>query len=162
MKSIAALTIGFVLASAPAFADGVHGIWSRDGHPEKLEFYDCGGDLCAKGTRPMPDGSPAPVILRNAPKIGANQWKGDLFNPEDGKTYQGTITLESPTKLTLKGCLIAFLCKSESWTKVQSAKAPTAAAKPGATPAKASPAPAKPGKPKPAEKPAEPAPEETK
>jgi uncharacterized protein (DUF2147 family) len=98
--------------------EAIYGVWVRGGHQEKLEFFDCDGKLCARGVVPLPDGSPPPLILRNAPQIAANQWKGDLFNPENGKTYSGTITLNSPKQLTLTGCLIAFLCQSETWTKV--------------------------------------------
>lgn len=109
-------------------ADSIFGVWVRDGHPtDKLEFYDCSGKLCAKGIQPMLDGSPAPQILRSAAKTGPNSWKGDLFNPEDGKTYTGKITYDSPTKLTLTGCLVAFLCQSETWTRVSGPPKPAAA-----------------------------------
>lgn len=100
-------------------AEAIYGVWVREGHPEdKLEFFDCSGKLCAKGILPMPDGSPPPLVLRNAAKAGPNKWKGDLFNPEDGKTYKGEITLETQEQLSLAGCLVAFLCQSETWTKV--------------------------------------------
>lgn len=103
-------------------AEPIYGVWVRDGHPDdKLEFYDCKGKLCARGTLPLPDGSPAPEILRKAAKNGDNSWKGDLFNPEDGKTYTGSITYDSTNKLTLSGCLMIF-CQSETWTRVSFAK----------------------------------------
>ena len=103
-------------------AEPIYGVWVRDGHPDdKLEFYDCKGKLCARGTLPLPDGSPAPEILRKAAKNGENSWKGDLFNPEDGKTYTGSITYDSTNKLTLSGCLMIF-CQSETWTRVSFAK----------------------------------------
>jgi len=118
-------------------AEPIYGVWVRDGHPDdKLEFYDCAGKLCARGTEQMPDGAAAPEILRNAAKNGANSWKGDLFNPEDGKTYGGSVTYDSTTKLTLTGCLMGFLCQSETWTRQTYAK-PAAAAKPKAKPAEA-------------------------
>lgn len=120
MKMIASLLSGLAFA-APAAAgpgDPIYGVWVRGGHTEKLEFFDCEGRLCARGALPRPDGSPPPLILRHAAKIEPNKWKGDLFNPENGKTYSATITLDSPTHLTLTGCLIAFLCQSEPWTKI--------------------------------------------
>ncbi len=112
-----------LLGPFPAHAaEAIYGVWVRDGHPDdKLEFYDCKGKLCAKGTLPLPDGSPAPEILRKAAKNGDNSWKGDLFNPEDGKTYTGSITYDSTNKLTLSGCLMIF-CQSETWTRVSFAK----------------------------------------
>lgn len=117
-----------ILCLSPALAsDPIYGVWVRDGHPtDKLEFFDCAGKLCAKGTLPMLDGSPPPLILRNAAKTGANSWKGDLFNPEDGKTYTGTITYDSTDKLTLSGCLVAFLCQSETWTRLSGPTKPAA------------------------------------
>jgi uncharacterized protein (DUF2147 family) len=130
-------------------AEPIYGVWVRDGHPDdKLEFYDCAGKLCARGTEQMPDGAAAPEILRNAAKNGANSWKGDLFNPEDGKTYGGSVTYDSTTKLTLTGCLMGFLCQSETWTRQTYAK-PAAAAKEAAKP-KAKPAEAEPVETKPA------------
>lgn len=137
-------------------AEPIYGVWVRDGHPDdKLEFYDCAGKLCARGTEQMPDGAAAPEILRNAAKNGANSWKGDLFNPEDGKTYGGSVTYDSTTKLTLTGCLMGFLCQSETWTRQTYAKPAAAAketaketakeaAKPKAKPAEAEPVETKP------------------
>jgi hypothetical protein len=124
-----------MLLASPAQAvepvhEAIHGVWVRGGHDdEKLEFYDCDGKLCAKDTNPPAQGAPPLVILRHATKTAPNIWKGDLFNPENGKTYSGTITLDKPNQLTLKGCLIAFLCQSETWTRAVSAapdKAPAA------------------------------------
>lgn len=121
-----------VAAAAAMFAPAaqaveIYGVWVREGHPtDKLEFFDCAGKLCAKGVLPMLDGSPAPMVLRHAPKIGPNNWKGDLFNPEDGKTYTGKITYEPPNQLTLTGCLVAFLCQSETWTRVSGPTKPAA------------------------------------
>lgn len=132
MLSIAA-AMALCWPSASFAADAIYGVWARDGHPtDKLEFYDCSGKLCAKGTIPEVDGSPAPIILRSAAKTGPNSWKGDLFNPEDGKTYTGKITYDSSTQLTMTGCLVAFLCQSETWTRLSGPPKPKAEAKPEA------------------------------
>ncbi|HEY8160920.1 MAG: DUF2147 domain-containing protein [Methylocystis sp.] len=126
LPSIAAATALFAPCAASAVE--IYGVWARDGHPtDKLEFFDCSGKLCAKGVLPMRDGSPPPLVLRQAAKIGPNSWKGDLYNPEDGKTYTGKITYDSTNQLTLSGCLVAFLCQSETWTRVSG---PTKAAAP--------------------------------
>jgi len=122
-----------VAGPAAVAVEPVYGVWMRGGHTEKMEFYDCAGNLCARGLLPGLDGSPPLVILRNAAKIAPNQWRGDLFNPENGKIYGGTITLNTPTQLTLTGCLVAFLCQSETWTKVPPPVAPTSRPPKGAT-----------------------------
>ena len=149
-----------LLLASPAYAvEAIYGVWVRGGHEdEKLEFYDCDGQLCAKETVLPKDGSPAIVILRHAAKVAPNEWKGPIFNPENSKLYSSTITLDKPNQLTLKGCLIAFLCQSETWTREiaaapdktpapspdkaapNSAKtAPSPGAKPAPTPAKTAP-----------------------
>lgn len=156
-----AFSIAAIMAVLGPFAahaaEPIYGVWVRDGHPDdKLEFYDCAGKLCARGTEQTPDGGAPPEIIRQAAKNGANSWKGDLFNPEDGKTYGGSVTYDSTTKLTLTGCLMGFLCQSETWTRQTYAK-PAAAAKPAAkaTP-EAEPHAAGDGAAKPKAKPAEP------
>lgn len=127
LLSIVAATALFTPCVASAV--DIYGVWVRDGHAtDKLEFFDCQGKLCAKGILPMRDGSPAPLILRHAAKTGPSSWKGDLFNPEDGKTYSGKIAYEAPNQLTLTGCLVAFLCQSESWTRISGPTKPAAPA----------------------------------
>jgi hypothetical protein len=116
------------LASPAYSSEAIFGVWIRGGHEdEKLEFYDCEGQLCAKAAVPPPDGSPAVIILRHAAKAAPNQWKGPIFNPENGKLYSATVTLDKPNEMTLKGCLIAFLCQSETWTRDTTAAAEKAA-----------------------------------
>ena len=158
-RSLSKVALVLLLAS-PAYAvEAIYGVWVRGGHEdEKLEFYDCDGQLCAKETVLPKDGSPAIVILRHAAKVAPNEWKGPIFNPENSKLYSSTITLDKPNQLTLKGCLIAFLCQSETWTREiaaapdktpapspdkaapNSAKtAPSPGAKPAPTPAKTAP-----------------------
>ncbi len=46
------------------------------------------------------------------------RYEGQIYNSEDGKFYKVTIWTETPGELTVKGCLIAFLCKSQTWNKV--------------------------------------------
>ena len=45
-------------------------------------------------------------------------YEGQIYNSEDGKFYKVTIWTDAPNELTVKGCLIAFLCKSQTWNKV--------------------------------------------
>jgi len=118
-------------ASAQATEPTIYGVWLRDEHDERLEFYDCDGKLCAREDAVTSvEGGPPQIILRSATKTGNNQWKGELFNPENGKTYNGKIHYNPPDQLTLTGCLVAFLCQSETWTRSDRvpANAPTAPA----------------------------------
>mgnify|MGYP000991729712 CR=1 FL=1 len=158
MKKVILRVVMATALCAPTAAnavDAIYGVWVREGHPDdKLEFYDCAGKLCAKGIEPMPDGSPPPLVLKSAAKTTPNHWEGDINDPESGKTYIGKIALDSPTSLTMTGCLVAFLCQSETWTKVSGPTKPAADAKPAAEPAAKAAAPAPEAKEPPAKEPA--------
>lgn len=50
---------------------------------------------------------------------GENAWTGSAFNPEDGKTYSGKMTL-SGSSLNTAGCIMGgLLCKSVDWSRVR-------------------------------------------
>src|SRR5690606_17882865 len=51
---------------------------------------------------------------------GPTEWRGgSVYNPEDGGTYRGTITMTNDNTLRLRGCIVAPLCKTQTWTRVQ-------------------------------------------
>lgn len=138
-RALSRLTIIAALAAvvAPAFAaegNDPHGVWLRPEGGVQFSFYDCGGLLCAKviaAKNPEDQGAIGTVILRGASRTGPNEWKGKLYNADDGKTYDGFISVKSPTELTLKGCLWGVLCSGETWKRVASAtSAPAPAVKP--------------------------------
>ena len=49
-------------------------------------------------------------------KPASNRWEGSIYNPENGKTYSGNITLREPDVLRVEGCLLIF-CGGENWTR---------------------------------------------
>lgn len=57
------------------------------------------------------------LILGLKPNADA-RYEGKIYNSEDGKSYDVTIWTDTPGELTVRGCLIAFLCKSQTWNKV--------------------------------------------
>lgn len=128
--SIPAAVVALLATTAwAASANDPHGVWLRPEGGVQFSFYDCGGLLCAKviaAKNPEDQNGVGTVILRGAAKTGPNEWKGKLFNAEDGKTYDGFISLKSPNELSLKGCLWGVLCSGETWTRVAAAPAPAA------------------------------------
>jgi uncharacterized protein (DUF2147 family) len=68
----------------------------------------------AKRTRPTL-GMP---ILLGMEKVKSNEWKGEIYNSEDGKTYSSSITLLNPDLLKVQGCVLGILCGGENWTRV--------------------------------------------
>ena len=110
------------LAATAASAAEPYGTWLRPSTGATVSFYDCGGKLCAKiaGQKdPAKKGTIGKVIMTGATKSGANTWKGELLNVEDGKTYSGVVTLQSAKALRLEGCVLGgIICNGETWTKV--------------------------------------------
>jgi uncharacterized protein (DUF2147 family) len=118
-------TLGFLLFSlglaTNARAADPYGVWMRPSTGTQVNFYDCGGKLCGKivavkdQSRRSEVGT---VIMTGASQSGDNQWKGDLLNTDNGKTYKGVVTLRGPNALRLEGC-VAFICQGETWSKVR-------------------------------------------
>jgi len=117
------LALGLIttLPPAPARADDATGVWLRDTGLSKVKFAPCGGALC--GTiawiKPGVD-TPAKIgqqVFSDMKPTGANAWSGTAFNPEDGKTYTGKMSLSGNT-LTTQGCAMGgMICKSSTWTR---------------------------------------------
>jgi uncharacterized protein (DUF2147 family) len=125
---LALASAAFALAAAtPASATNTldpHGVWLRPEGGVQFGFYDCGALLCAKvvaAQKSEDQASIGTVILKGAVKTGANEWKGKLYNSEDGKVYDGVITVKSASQLTLEGCVMGVLCGGETWTRVSAA-----------------------------------------
>jgi uncharacterized protein (DUF2147 family) len=120
MRKFTAAAIATVLLTATAaFAQSSpFGTWTRPSNGTKVNFYDCGGKLCAKVTSSSNKDSVGKTIMTGAAKTGDNTWKGDLLNTEDGQTYSGVVTLEGPKALNLKGCVLGgIVCKGETWVR---------------------------------------------
>jgi uncharacterized protein (DUF2147 family) len=59
------------------------------------------------------------VILWDTKKDGANWKDGKLLDPESGRLVTGKVEiLDSGKKLNVRGS-VAFISKTQSWTKVQ-------------------------------------------
>jgi uncharacterized protein (DUF2147 family) len=105
-----------------ARADEPYGTWLRPSTGTQVNFYNCGGKLCAKIVAVKDQsrkGEIGTLIMNGAGKSSDNEWRGDLLNTEDGKTYSGVVTLEGPNALNLKGCVAAIFCKGETWQRVE-------------------------------------------
>ena len=62
------------------------------------------------------------VLLTNLTYKGNNVWAdGEIYNPEDGKTYNCDLTLKDPNTMDFHGYVmgIGFLGKTRTWTRVK-------------------------------------------
>lgn len=130
-------TFGVLLAS-PVLAQEVTGLWQAERGGGLIQISRCGPNLCGKlvtsdaikanpDLRDLKNKDPA---LRGRPlknlqilsgfSGGPQTWTGGtIYNSLDGGAYSGTITLASPDALKLKGCIVAPLCKTQTWTRVK-------------------------------------------
>ena len=128
--------LGLLFTSAlPSFGTNATGDWMRPNGASMIRIQSCGKTLCGKlvWTRePSNDTQNPDPSKRNRSLLGVqivqsmkptgkdNQWKGKVYNAEDGKTYTGFIELTSNNKLKLEGCVLGgLICKGETWTRVK-------------------------------------------
>jgi uncharacterized protein (DUF2147 family) len=138
-SAAAALAMLASIGAVSAQDQGVLGLWTTDKGKGRVEIVKCSAPkqgLCGtivwisepndKQGKPQTDKGNKNVSLRSRPIVGlpifegwreagANKWKGSVYDPEDGQSYDVDITLAGD-KLTLKGC-IAFLCDSDTWIR---------------------------------------------
>ena len=136
----ALLTIGAALAlQTPAAAQNsdISGLWRTpvDGGG-LVRLAPCGGDICGTvvdsprlRTHPdqrdvnnrNPDQRDRALrglrMLRATPAGGGRWGDGWVYTPADGRTYRGSLRLLSSGQLRLTGCVVAPLCRTQTWTR---------------------------------------------
>lgn len=118
------------------------GTWATENAEAKIKIEKCGADhvhLCGnvvwlkepnddKG-RPKTDAKNPDPAKRSRPALGMalfndlapdddNRYTGQIYNAENGKTYDVTFSVEEPNDIKVKGCVLSILCGSQHWTKV--------------------------------------------
>lgn len=139
---LAILALGTLLAvpavAAPAIAAEPTGLWQTPTRGGQVEIFKCGASLCGRlvsseGLRADPNlkdlnNANASLRARGLKGLtiltgfsgGPKEWTGgNIYNAEDGKTYSGSITLDGDDTLKLRGCVVAPLCKTQTWTRLR-------------------------------------------
>lgn len=58
-------------------------------------------------------------ILRHLRAEPTDRWVGEIYNADNGKLYDGSISLVAPDRLHIEGCLISgVMCGGEDWSRV--------------------------------------------
>lgn len=127
--------------------DDILGVWLNQEKDANIEIFRCGEKYCGKvvrlkdphypegskdgvpGTPKLDHNNPNPE-LRKAPVIGLqivhdfafagdNRWKGGkVYDPKNGKTYSGKMTLVSPNELHLRGFIgISLIGRTAVWSR---------------------------------------------
>lgn len=120
------------------------GVWLTQAGDARIQISQCGG-LCGKivwlrepidsrtGQPQIDDKNPNPAlakrpviglsILIGMRQVAPNKWSGNIYNADDGQTYEAHITLLSDSSLEVRGCVGGVLCGSEIWTRTTVASA---------------------------------------
>jgi uncharacterized protein (DUF2147 family) len=133
-----ALVFTLLASAAPAAAADVTGVWMTPTKHGEVEITRCGQSICGRlmtsdGIKADPnlkDVKNQNEALRSRPlkgvpllqgfKGGPNEWTdGKIYNPDDGKTYGSSLKLEGADTLKVKGCIVAPLCKTQTWKRIR-------------------------------------------
>jgi uncharacterized protein (DUF2147 family) len=144
---------GSAASMAAATAPDVSGEWLVNDGTAKIRIENCGGAMWGvvaweKVAGGHDSQNPDPS-KRNRPTLGLpillnmqlkqayswnkqpDRWDGQVYNAQNGKTYDSHISLLSPETLRIEGCVLGFLCGGENWTRVNESQPAQAKAKPG-------------------------------
>ena len=119
----AGVALILLLASAGAAQAGdPSGLWLRENGKGSVRISPCGGALCGTVASVRDPESAAKVgqrVFYGMVPTSDNVWSGHAFNPEDGRTYAGTLTL-SGNQMTTSGCVLGgVICKSVRWSRMK-------------------------------------------
>lgn len=139
LLSLAALAAQTIPAQAQGSDATLLGRWRTERVGGMVEIQRCGPALCAR----VIDGAPLranpdqrdvrnPDATLRSRKVmglrvlegftgGPRIWNGGpLYDPETGnRARSGTLTLLDSNTLQVKGCIMAFLCRTQTWRRAR-------------------------------------------
>ena len=115
------------------------GVWLTQAGDARVKVSKCSGGLCgvivglkdpidpANGKPQVDDKNPNPA-LKKRPMIGLSlfsgmqpsgpgKWSGQIYNADDGGTYDSHVTFGGGDALRVEGC-VGMICGGETWTRV--------------------------------------------
>ena len=131
MKRILAAIAALVVLAGPAVASAkspIEGRW-KNGNMEVV-IAPCGGDLCgtvvkasAKQQAKAERGSDTDLIgarlVKNIEPTGPKSYRATVFLADRNIYARGTITQLSNDQLHVRGCVLAIICKSKTWSRIR-------------------------------------------
>lgn len=100
-----------ILPGAALAAEPIEGNW-KTASGATAAIAKCGGSFCIT----LKSGKFAGKRIGKLDGSGAD-YSGSITDPETDKTYSGSGAV-SGNSLKMKGCVLAVLCKSQTWTRL--------------------------------------------
>ncbi len=129
----AALIASLFAALPAAAATPIAGRYVTADGSGVIQVGPCGGAVCGRLVtilKSTPGAAKTDVnnsdpALRSRPILGmpilsgfadrGKDWRGQIYDPRNGKTYKSIVVREGDGSLNVKGC-IAFFCQTQRWT----------------------------------------------
>jgi uncharacterized protein (DUF2147 family) len=128
--------------SPEALAADPRGVWLTEDKDAVLTITNCGDQLCGRiiwlesatdqsGSLRLDHNNPDPakqtqricglVVISGLKSTSPDTWDGYVYNPQDGKTYSGNITILSNKALKVVAYIgLPIFGRSQTWTRVNS------------------------------------------
>jgi uncharacterized protein (DUF2147 family) len=98
-------------------------------HARLCGFVVWGNDLLDENGKPKVDRyNPDPSkqgrlllghqLLSGLKRNAEGRFEGKIYNADNGKSYDVTMWSDQPSELTVKGCMLAVFCGSQTWSRV--------------------------------------------
>lgn len=119
--------------AVPAAAQDATGVWLSQSGETRVRIAACGAELCGTVVwqkTPGKDVNNPEASKRDRPVVGIRMiwgmkksgadWNGQLYNFQDGKTYNGKMKFAGANAMELGGCVMGgLICRTQTWTRAQ-------------------------------------------
>jgi uncharacterized protein (DUF2147 family) len=129
MKRFFLAIAGLAVAAAPASgaAKSLQGRWKNGAM--QIVIAPCGRGLCgtvvkasAKQQARASRGSGTKLVgarlIDNIQPAGPGTWRANVFVADRNMNARGTIEQVGPDRLSVRGCLLAVICKTTHWDRI--------------------------------------------
>ncbi|SMY09159.1 DUF2147 domain-containing protein [Flavimaricola marinus] len=128
MNTIALAVVAAIGLAGAAFADPLEGTWrtiaDENGNSGLIQVAPCGAALCgtlvrafdASGTE-MASPNVGRLIISETVAQGDGTYRGKVFSPDNGRTYNSRLQLSGNT-LAVEGCVLGICRNGGTWQRV--------------------------------------------
>ena len=111
MRDLMIAAAAALFGTAAFAAEPIEGNW-KTASGETAVIASCGGAYCVTLKTGKHSGKQIGKLA------GSNgTYNGEITDPANDKTYKGSGTV-SGSSLKMKGCVLAVLCKTQTWTRL--------------------------------------------
>ncbi len=129
MKRLAIAICALIGMAGAAMADPLEGIWRTapddNGNSGLVQVTPCGAQLCGQLVKAYGPGGAEIVspnlgrnIISETVAKGGGEYRGKVFAPDNGKTYNSKLVLAG-NRLSVSGCVLGFCREGGVWQKLQ-------------------------------------------